>query len=141
MRRAPIESRIAQLRSTLLGRPDPTCAARRLMSLVADPAFRRDADPIEHPRLTRRLWRLLARIGALAPGHPLDTPIAMEHHAASGTVLGFVPAGLRQAPFVYFEAERAGLLVAPGVGAATHHRFTLPAAAEAGHDGRHRRAI
>ncbi len=130
MRRPPIESRIAELRSTLLGRPDPTWAARRLMSLVADPAFRRDADPIEHRPLARRLWALLGRIGALPPGQALDAPIAMERHGPSGTVIGFVPAGLHQAPFVYFEGERAGLLVAPGVRDAAHHRFTLPATVE-----------
>lgn len=127
MRRPPISSRVAELRSMLLSRPDPTWAARRLMSLVADSDFRREADPIDHRPLARRLWALLGRIGGLPPGSPVDAPVAMEHHAPTGTIIGFVPAGLHQAPFIYFEGERTGLLVAPGSG---HHRFTLPAAVE-----------
>ena len=130
MRRPSIESRIAELRSTLFGRPDPTWAARRLMSLVADPGFRRDADPVEHRRLARRLWALLRRIGALSAGQPVDAPVAMERHGPTGTIIGFVPAGLHQAPFVYFEADRAGLLVSPAARGAGHHRFTLPATVE-----------
>lgn len=127
MRRPSIASRVAELRSMLLGRPDPTWAARRLMSLVADPGFRRDADPIEHRRLAKRLWDMLARIGALPPGAQTDAPIAMERHGPTGTLVGFVPAGRHSAPFIYFESERTGLLVAPGSG---HHRFTLPATVE-----------
>lgn len=130
MRRPPIESRIDELRAALSGRPDPSWAARRLMALVADPGFRRDADPIDHRPLARRLWALLGRIGGLSPSVPLDTPVPMERHGPTGTVLGFVPAGLHQAPFVYFEVERIGLLVATGGAVAGHHRFTLPAAVE-----------
>jgi len=130
MRRPPISDRIDELRTTLVTRPDPTWAARRLMSLVADPTFRREADPIEHPQLARRLWSLLGRIGELPLRHALDAPVAMERHGPTGTILGFVPAGLHQAPFVFFESERAGLLVAPGARARGHHRFTLPAAVE-----------
>lgn len=130
MRRPPIHSRIEEVRQTLTGRPDPAWAARRLMSLVADPCFRREADPVEHRALARRLWALLRRIGGLPSSQPHDTPVAMERHGPTGTILGFMPTGLRQAPFVYFEAERTGLLIATGGRAAGHHRFTLPASVE-----------
>lgn len=141
MRRPSIDTRLDALRASLLREPDPTHAARRLMSIVADPAFRRDADSVDNPRLAARLWTLLGRIGRLAPGQPHDAPIPMERYAPAGVVLGFVPIGLRPAPFVYFEADHRGLLVAPGRGAASHHRFTLAAEAPGREPGQRDRRV
>lgn len=125
--RSSLDARLDALRRALAEEPDPTRAARRLMAIIADPALRRHGDRAEHARLGQRLWTLLGRIGR----RPADGegPIPMERYAPGGILHGFVPLGLREAPFVYFERERLGLLVAPGRGGASHHRFTLPAEA------------
>lgn len=135
MRRPPITERIDALRAALLSDDDPSRAAHHLMSLVADPALARDADPTEHPTLAARLWALLARAERRADDPPPGTPIPMERYAPAGVLLGFVPAGLRPAGFVYFEADHVGLLVAPGPLGARHLRFALPAAPPAARAG------
>jgi hypothetical protein len=128
MRRPPIAERIDALRAALLTEPDPSRAAHHLMSLVADPAFVRDVDPIEHAPLAERLWALLARVDRRAGDPPAGAPIPMERYAPAGVLLGWVPLGLRPAGFVYFEDEQVGLLVSPGTAEGRHLRFSLAAA-------------
>lgn len=127
MPRVPIIQRVEVLRRTLESEADPRQAAMRFMAVVAAPAFQRDADHYDDPRLARRVWQLIERVWPAPLPADHRPPLPMERYAPAGLVHGFVPVGLRPVVFFFFESLGHGMVILPGMGGTRHYRFAWAA--------------